>query len=311
MKTYLECIPCFFRQALDGARKTGAAPKVQKKIMDEFARIIPHVSLRSTPPEIARLGYALLRKLSRNPDPYKEIKQKSNRLALAMHGKLRRKVSGSRNKLLTAVELAIAGNIIDFGVKNNLDVDTELRRILAKEERYARRKDLFHYREFKSALQAARTVLYLGDNAGEVVFDRVLIEEIKRRDPKKQIFFAVKEKPIINDVLREDARESGIDRYATIISNGSDAPGTILRFCSSAFKRIYRKADMVISKGQGNFESLSRARRPIFFLFMVKCPVVERETGAKRGDIVLLSNQKTHGRISIAHVSSKNTAKKV
>jgi len=295
MRTYLDCIPCFFRQALEGARVVGLNPRLQKKVIDGFAGILPKISLDATPPEIARLGYGLLKRVSHNADPYKKIKQESNRYALKFYDRLKNRVARSGDRLLTAVELAIAGNIIDFGVKNNLDVKKELEKILLEEEKYARKRAIFHYREFRQALKKAGVILYLGDNAGETLFDRVLIEEIKRMDPGKTVYFAVKDKPVINDALAEDARVCGISPLAEIISNGTDAPGTILSLCSGKFKRIYRKADMIISKGQGNFESLSDKAGPVFFLFMVKCPVVARETGCRLGDIVLLRKGKRRG----------------
>lgn len=290
MRTYLDCIPCFFRQALEGSRIVRATPKQQKQIIDEFARKIPKISLEASPPEIARIGYKLLRIASFNGDPYHAVKQKSNRCALRLLGRLREKVSRSKDRLLTAVELAIAGNIIDFGVKNNLNIKEELKRILVEENKFIHKQSIFHYKEFRRALKKSADILYLADNAGEVVFDRVLIEEIKKEYPKKNIYYAVKEKPVINDALFEDAKVCGIDKTAQVISNGTDAPGTLLSFCSKEFKQIYKSADMIISKGQGNFESLSNEKRPIFFLFMVKCPVVAKETGCKMGNIVLLYN---------------------
>ncbi len=292
MKTYLDCIPCFFRQILEGSRIVRATPKQQKNIIDEFVRKIPKISLEASPPEIARIGYKLLRIASFNSDPYRSIKQKSNRMALRLLGRLRKKVNCSKDRLLTAVELAIAGNIIDFGVKNNLDVKAELKKILIEEDRFINKKYIFHYAEFKRTLKKARDILYLADNCGEVVFDRILIEEIKREYPNKDIYYAVKERPVINDALFEDAKICGIHKAAQVISNGTDAPGTVLSLCSKEFKKKYEGADMIISKGQGNFESLSNEKRPIFFLFMVKCSVVAKETGCKMGDIVLLYNLK-------------------
>lgn len=303
MKTYLDCIPCFFRQALEGSRMVRATPKQQKKIIDEFARKIPRIKLVASPPEIARLGCVLLKKISRQDDPYKEIKQKSNRIALRFLGKLRNKVKHSHDSLLTALELAIAGNIIDFGVKNNLNVKDELKRILAEESKSIHKKSIFHYSEFKRALNSAGNILYLADNAGEVVFDRVLVEEIRRIYPQKNIYYAVKSKPIINDALFADAKECGIYKVAEVISNGTDAPGTLLGLCSKAFKKIYKSADMIISKGQGNFESLSQESRPIFFLFMVKCPVIAKETGCILGDIVLFYNLKKNERARNSKIS--------
>ncbi|MBU1726424.1 MAG: DUF89 family protein [Candidatus Omnitrophica bacterium] len=292
MRTYLDCIPCFFRQALEGARIVGASTKQQKQIVDEFARKIPGISLEASPPEIARIGYRLLMAVSSKGDPYKAIKQKSNRIALRLSGKLKDRVSRSKDRLLTALELAIAGNIIDFGVKNNLNVKAELKKILAEENRVVHKKSVFHYPEFKRTLKGAKNILYLADNAGETAFDRILIEEIKKKYSDKNICYAVKAKPVINDALAEDARACGIDRITRVISNGTDAPGTILRLCSKEFKRAYNRADMIISKGQGNFESLSNEKRPIFFLFMVKCPVVAKETGCKLGEVVLFYNSR-------------------
>lgn len=292
MKTYLDCIPCFFRQLLEGARIAGLSHKSQKKVMEEFAKSIGHISFKSSPPEIAIFGYGILKKINSGKDPYKKIKQQSNRLALRLYDELKRKVSHSKDRLLKSVELAIAGNIIDFGVKNNLNVNKELKAILSKEEKCVKRDKLFHYREFKKALRSSECILYLGDNAGEIVFDKILLEEIKRVYPEKLIYFSVKESPVINNALMEDARYCGIDKVARLISNGADAPGTILPLCSEEFKRIYRRADMIISKGQGNFESLPKTGKPIFFLFMVKCPIVAFETRCKLGDTILLYNLK-------------------
>jgi len=303
MKTYLDCIPCFFRQALEGSRIVHASPKQRKQIIDRFAKRIPKISLQSSPPEIARFGYSFLKKVSRKVDPYKEIKQKSNYIALRLLGRLKAKVNYSSDRLLTALELAIAGNIIDFGVKNNLNIDDELKKILAQENRIVNKKSIFHYPQFKRVLKDAKNILYLADNAGEVVFDRVLIEEIKKEYPDKDIYYAVKEKPIINDALFEDAKVCGIDKKARVITNGTDAPGTILALCSKEFKRIYKGADMIISKGQGNFESLSQKKRPIFFLFMVKCPVVAKETGCKMGSIVLFYNLAKNGTVRNKKIS--------
>lgn len=291
MNTYLDCIPCFFRQMIEGARIIGASQRQQKQVVNEFAGIIQKASLSSSPTEIISLGYDVLKKASPTGDPYKAIKQKSNCLALGLLGEITKKVAHSSDRLLTAVELAIAGNIIDFGVKNNLNIKAELKRILAEESKSIHNRAIFNYAIFKQELKKAKSILYLADNAGEVVFDRLLIEEIKRMYPQKHLYYAVKEKPVINDALLEDAKVCGIDKMVKVISNGTAAPGTVLHLCSKEFKRIYKSANMIISKGQGNFESLSQEERPIFFLFMVKCPVVAKETGCEIGDTVLYYNQ--------------------
>jgi len=286
MRTYLDCIPCFFKQALEAARIAGAREKIQKRILNELARILPKFPLNSTPPEMGRIIHKLVKKITRKEDPYIKIKEKSNKLALGIYNKLKKKIDQSQDRLLMAIELAIAGNIIDYGVKNSLNVDAELKKILDEENRTVKKKNkaIFNYSKFKYALGKAKAILYLADNAGEVVFDRVLIEEIKRIDKDKKVIYAVKDRPIINDALIEDAHKCGINKMAQVISCGSDAPATILCLCSKEFLAIFKKVDLVISKGQGNFEALSNAKRPIFFLFMAKCPVIARDVSTSVGD---------------------------
>jgi len=179
MRTYLECIPCFFRQALESARLAGAREKEQKKVIDAVAKAITNLPLRASPPEIAQRIYSIVRRITRVDDPYKALKAKSNRSALKMYPHLCRKVAQKRNRLRVAVELAIAGNVIDYGAKNTLNVEQELERLIREEERTLRQENgrLFHFNDFKKSLSKARTLLYLGDNAGETVFDRILLEE--------------------------------------------------------------------------------------------------------------------------------------
>ena len=289
MKTYLDCIPCFFKQALESGRIAGASKRKQKIILDEVARQIPKISLNASPPQIARVINRILQKITKNNDIYAQIKKDSNRLALNIYDHLKRKVLHSSDRLLIAVELAIAGNIIDYGAKNSLNVDDELAKILNAETKAIKKenKTIFDYEKFKQVLKQSKTILYLADNAGETVFDRILIEEIKRIDETKEIIYAVKEKPVINDALMEDAFACGIEKNAQVISSGVDSPGTVLSLCSSKFLKIYRKTDMVISKGQGNFEALSQPKRPIFFLFIAKCPVIAKDVGCKLGDVIL------------------------
>ncbi len=293
MKTYLECIPCFFKQALDAARLAKAGPGVKKQIICEVANALQSFPMDASPPEMGMVIYRLVKEHTRKKDPYKKVKDKSNRFALSFYPLLKNKVRRADDSLLTALELAIAGNIIDYGVKNSLDVDKELKKILHEEKKVIKNENraLFCYEEFKRRLSKADSILYLGDNAGETVFDRIFIEEVKRLYARKRIIYAVKEKPVINDSLVRDAYKCGIDKVAEVISNGIDAPGTILRLCSPGFKAIFKKADMVISKGQGNFESLSREKAPISFLFMAKCPVVAEDVGCNIGDIILLNSK--------------------
>ncbi len=293
MKTYLECIPCFFRQALEAGTLAGADEETKKRIIDDIAAEIPSFSLSRTPPEMGRVIYGIVKKHTGNSDVYAAIKEKSNKLALNAYPRLKEKVRCGRDPLRTAVELAVAGNIIDFGVKNSLNVEAELERILKKEEKTIAKESnsMFQFAQFREDLADSRRILYLGDNAGETVFDRVLLEEVKSQFGEKEIYYAVKGAPVINDALEADARFCGLDRVSEIISSGVKSPGTVLKWTSGDFLKIYINADMVISKGQGNFEALSPPGRDVYFLFMAKCEVIARDIGCRLGDVILTRKQ--------------------
>jgi uncharacterized protein with ATP-grasp and redox domains len=298
MKTYLDCVPCFLRQALEAARLAGATEKQQKKILMKLARKLLKISLDMPPSATARDVFRIVNKVIRSDqDAFAEIKDKSNLLVLKFYDQLKAKIDRSHDKLLTAVKLAIAGNIIDYGAKIFTHPEEEIEKILREENKIIRQenKRLFNYQKFKSTIKKSNTILYLGDNAGEIVFDRLLIGEIKEFNNKVKIIFAVRGKPIINDALRKDAYQVGINKVAEVISSGADTPGTVLNRCTKKFLKIYKRADMVISKGQGNFEALSEAKRSIFFLFMVKCAVIAGIVKSRVGDIALIyhSGQET------------------
>ena len=290
MRTYLDCIPCFYRQALDTARIAGADEIKQKQIVDKISQLIPDFSLEASPPEMGREIYNLVGKISGVKDPFKEIKENSNKLALKLYPKLKQEINNSEDRLLAAVRLSIIGNLIDYGVKNSLNVEEEINylfqgNIIVYNENS---ETTFKYKKFKEALNKANSIIYLADNAGEVVFDRLLIEELVK-ELGKEVIYVVKDKPIINDALMEDALFCGINKVAKVISSGSDAPGTLLKYCSPEFIRIYQKAELIISKGQGNYESLSEEDKSIFFLFRAKCPVIAQDVGCDVGDMVLVS----------------------
>jgi len=276
MKADLECLPCFLKQALEAARMATDDGARQREVLDEVAKVVPQVPLDRTPSEASRIVHRRVREVTGLDDPYKGVKEKYNKIALSLYPELKEKVKTSSDPLLTAIKVAIAGNIIDFGIGLDFDIDRDLDRVLGAE--FA----IFDYGEFKEALTRAKKVLYLADNAGEVVFDRVLIECLD-----KEVIYAVKESPIINDALTDDAKFCGIDKVVQIISSGVDAPGTVLGLCSQEFLKYYNDADLIISKGQGNFEVLSDEPKPIFFLLIVKCSVVARYLGVKVRDIVL------------------------
>jgi uncharacterized protein with ATP-grasp and redox domains len=222
-------------------------------------------------------------------DPFDEIKRKSNQAASAYYDEVKSRIQASDDKLKTALEVAIAGNIIDYGAVADLDIAHELQELMDREEQQIAHEnhDLFAYDELVRALENGKKLLYIGDNAGEIVFDKACIETIGSLYEHLEITFVTRGTPILNDVVLSDALEVGMDKAARVISSGSDAPGLILERCSQEFLEEFEHADVIISKGQGNFEALSDVTGPIFFLFVAKCDVIARELSCSLRDIIL------------------------
>ena len=276
MRTYLECIPCFFRQALDAARMVTDDEEIQKAVLEAVAEKIPTLSLNASPPEMGLVIYGAVKKAADRVDPYKHLKDLYNQKALSVYPTLKDEIRRADDPLLLAIRFAIAGNVIDFGPNPNFDIDGELAE--SRTQPFA----VFDYEAFRDVLAETDEILYLGDNAGEIVFDKLLIETMN-----KPTVYVVRGEPIINDVTMEDAYAVGMGDVATVISNGSGAPGTILRLCSKAFHDHYHKARLVISKGQGNYETLSEEAKPIFFFLKAKCPVIAQHLEVDPGAVVL------------------------
>lgn len=276
MRSYVDCIPCFMSQALRAGRLAGLDDQELKLLLDTLGAKIGDIPLENTPPETGAMIYRLIRERAGLDDPYADLKKENIREALALYPSLKEMVNNSNDPLLTAVRLAIVGNVMDFGVNKTFDLNRDLQQIINQE--FA----IFDYPVFREHLQSSSSILYLGDNAGESVFDRILIEEMG-----KPVTFIVREAPIINDVTKEDAILSGLDQVAEIRSSGSTAPGTIPELCFPDFVNSLQHADMIISKGQGNYEGLSETDFSIFFMLKVKCPVIARDIGVQENDIIL------------------------
>ena len=176
--------------------------------------MLKDIPLESTPPETGMLIYAKVREITGVLDPYKEIKRESTEDALAMYPLMKNIIARSKDNLLTGIRMAIAGNIIDLGVNQHINIRAEIDQVLKQE--FA----IYDYDQFKGYLNKVDEILYLGDNAGEAVFDRILIEEMK-----KPVIYVAREIPVVNDVTYEDAVQAGIEKVARIISSGTSAQG--------------------------------------------------------------------------------------
>ncbi|MFP4106160.1 MAG: damage-control phosphatase ARMT1 family protein [Phycisphaerae bacterium] len=275
MRTALECIPCFARQALDASRLITEDPALHEQILREVLRWTAEMDLEQSPPTVAQRLHRRLRQLTGCADPYRRIKDRFNRLALEAYPDLKTKVRQAEDPLWLAMRLAIAGNVIDLGVSGDLTEEDVLQSI----DNVLHEPFSGDIEEFRRHVRRANSILYLADNAGEIVLDRLLIEQL----PVERVTLAVRGRPILNDVTRVDAETAGLTDIVTVIDNGSDAPGTLLPDCSREFRRRFEQADLIIAKGQGNFETLSDTPADIFFLLKAKCPVIAANIGLPVG----------------------------
>ncbi|MCD6416552.1 MAG: DUF89 family protein [Planctomycetes bacterium] len=278
METYVDCITCFAGQAIEAVRVATDDVQQQQELVKQIMAAVAQFDFSQPPPTMARDMHRMVRQKTGYSDPYLAAKRRSNALALRLRPSFRRKALAAEDPFGAALSLAIAANVIDLGIKIHHEVDLDSIGDVLEE---ALRAPLPHdaVNALRRSAQEAEDILYLADNAGEIVFDRLLIEQL----PPGRVTVVVRGGPIINDALMEDARQAGIDEVAGLMSSGSDAPGVLLDDCSDEFLRRFEEADMVIAKGQGNYETLSAAPRGIFFLLRIKCPVVAADTGLPLG----------------------------
>lgn len=266
------------RQALKAARMATVDVSLQREVLDRVAQLLPTIPSDATPVDMGQRVHRTVREVTGVADPYREVKKRSDDLGLELYPEFKSRVGRSEDRLLTAVKIAAAGNIIDYGPDHTIDLQGSLAAALTAP------LDPVAYRAFQEELARVDRVLYIGDNAGEIVCDRILVEELVALG--KDVTFVVRGEPVLNDVTREDAEYVGLDKLVRIITTGSDAPGIVLSDASPEFLSAFRSASLVISKGQGNYEGLSGVDGPMFFLFTVKCPVIARDAGAEIGAIV-------------------------
>jgi len=279
MQIFLDCIPCFIRQALDAARLSTDDKQIHEKVVRDVIILAKDLDMSQSPPVMGQKIHRLIRKLAGTEDPYIDVKKQFNNAALQLYSKMRTYIIESKDMLETAIRLAIAGNIIDFGVNSKLK-ESELEKTIS--ECLAAEFPDMQLKPFQQAINEAEEILYIADNAGEIIFDRLLIEQL----PIEKVTVVVKGSPVINDATMEDAVLAGLPQIVNVIDNGSDGPGTILETCSEAFVNRFEEADLVIAKGQGNYETLSDVDKNIFFVLKAKCPVIARDLECEVGEMI-------------------------
>jgi uncharacterized protein with ATP-grasp and redox domains len=284
MKTYFECLPCFVRQALDAARQATDDEKLHETILRKVLHAAGAMDLSQPTPVMIGVVHRLVRETTGSSDPYRSVKDLFNRSMMALYPEYKDMIQRSADPVDTALRLAVAGNTIDFVVSSRLD-EVSVAQTLA--HAVAAQLPTGAVETLRQSVEAADQILYLGDNAGEIVFDRLLIEQL---EPRK-ITFVVKGGPVVNDVTLADAQSAGMSDVVEVIDNGSDIPGTVLPFCSEAFRNRFEAADLVISKGQGNYESLDDIDKHMIFVFKAKCHVMTLHLGYPIDTPVLLNTK--------------------
>jgi len=286
MKVVVDCIPCYLKQAVNCMTIAGVDEDTQHRILYDLMDEIRLFDRAMTPAENStRLLLKVYRRINNN-DPYQEIKKKSNDLAMSLYPELKDHLSRSNDRILDSLKIAASGNIIDLGISKSFNLEQSLHGAL--HTGFARND----YDLFRSALRTAEKIVILGDNSGEIVFDRLLVEELARLG--KKITYVVKGGPILNDATATDAAQAGLEPTALVATTGTNHLGFPLARVSPEVKKIFDEADLVLAKGHANFESLEHeaaARGRVFFLLKIKCESVGQVAGASLGDIVFLTRR--------------------
>lgn len=262
MRIFSDCLPCMLRQVLEAAYMVTDDEAIHERIMDEAVGILSGYRQYNSAPELCEAMHTIVKRHTGVDDPYAEIKSRDISEALKLEPIIRKFATSGNNLLIKLLKVSATGNIMDSALYSNLDIEACLMEEMEKPF-VTCDKDIFD-----KDISKAETILIIGDNAGEVVFDKPLVEYLSR---DYKVIYAVRDVPIINDATVEDALKTGIADYSEVISTGCGMPGAVIESCSVEFQDIFNNADIVISKGQGNFEALSDTTRSIYFLLKAKC----------------------------------------
>lgn len=294
MKLMYECMTCIIAQVMTVAKMMNFSDQAKEAAMRESLAFLSCADYEGCTPESMGDLWTLLMKHAGTDDPYEAIKSLCNREAMKMEEHARAAIRASDEPFLRALKYAVAGNLVDYGLEHPVSLEEQNRQV---DEIAASLFTVDDSAALKLALKNAKTLLYLCDNAGEILFDKLFIEEIRREFPQIEPTCVVKGSPVLNDVTMSDALEVGLCDVAAVMDNGDGSPGTVLRRASAAFCAAYENADVVISKGQGNFESLHEEEKSnLYFLFMTKCEAICQMVGTPKLSILCLQNKQKHSK---------------
>ncbi len=275
------CVGCIINQSVKVADAINATPALKDKMTSSIEQMSSNFSYEDNPPEIASYVYEKMAEIANKTDLYDEVKKLSTKKALSFVPLVKDKIFASSNKLLTATKTAVAGNVIDLAAAVEFDLEEELSKVFHTDFAY----DDFELMKYE--LTNASSVLIIGDNVGEHIFDYVFIQTLQELYPDASYTYMVRGNPIINDVTMKEAKEAGFDELCELVDSGVNTPGFTYNRANDYSKKLFDSVDLVISKGMGNYECMSPShRKNICFLLKVKCEVVAKSLGKNVGDTI-------------------------
>ncbi|PIJ61582.1 damage-control phosphatase ARMT1 family protein [Mesotoga sp. H07.pep.5.3] len=285
MKIDLRCIPCNLNSLLRILDQNHAGEEEKKQVVRTFMREVAEMDWSDTPIDIGRKVGEALEPLFGDSDAFRDIKKMSNDNLLEIYDDLKTELLKLDDPLIGALKLSVAGNIIDVAPGHKIDIHSTMKDALSRP--FA----IDDLQELADRIQKANSLLIVGDNCGEAVLDKLLLDIAKVPNS----YFSVRTKPALNDITMKEALEIGMDEVATLMDSGADAPGAQEKTMKREFSEVYFSADVVISKGQGNLEGLSSVKREIFFLLMAKCEVIGGFLGVPKGSFVAYKKAESRG----------------
>ena len=281
MKIANECVDCIINQSVKVADAIDADKTLKNNLVSTVEDMSKSFSFSQTPPEIAADVYEKMAEIAQKQDLYAEVKELSTQKARSFVPYLQEKLFTCNDKLLTATKIAVAGNVIDLAAQVEFDLREELDKIFHTEFSHN------DFEKFQTELESAKSVVILGDNVGEHIFDYLFVQTLQELYPKLTCNYMVRGIPIINDVTCKEAKEAGFDKLCNLVDSGVNTPGFVYNRATKEAQKLFDEADLVISKGMGNYECLSPShRKNICFLLKVKCNVVANSLGKEVGDII-------------------------
>lgn len=285
MKIDNACVECIINQSRRVTEAIRADSTLSKRMVDRVEALGKTFDFKKTPPEVASYVYEQMAQIAGMDDLYGELKAHATEKAKTFIPQLHQELENSSDRLLTAIKIAVAGNVIDLAAEVTFDLHEEMEKIF--ETNFAH-DDVD---QLESALKNASTLLYIGDNVGEHIFDYLCIETLQQLYPNLEISYMVRGNPIINDVTMVEAKEAGFDKLCYLVDSGVNTPGFAYERANEASQKLFDEADLVITKGMGNYECLSPSPRTnLCYLLKIKCNVVANSLGQNVGDIVCKMN---------------------